>query len=346
MDSENQTPADDHAQALAEKTAFLSSPANWPGLQGEIAVVQTHISFVVLAGDFVYKLKKPVSCEFVDFSSLEARKFHCDEELRLNRRLSRGIYLDVIALVRRDDGSLALGGPGEVVDWVVKMKRLPAEQMLDRAIRDGTVQLSDLDAVSETLGRFFANSLPVAIPPAEYRRRFADAVTRQRRTLMEPRYGLPAESVERVVGVLRKTLMGNAPLFDQRVRRAHVREGHGDLRADHICLGPPVAVIDCIEFDRDMRIQDTADELALLSVECAYHGSPGAGRHLLEGCCSRLGDRPPPTLIAFYQAFRSLMQARLAVMHLDNAAVVDPGAWQRRAVDYLRLAEGYARPIG
>ena len=119
-------------------------------------------------------------------------------------------------------------------------------------------------------------------------------------------------------------------------------EGHGDLRPEHVCLGPDPAVIDCLEFNRDFRILDWADELAYLAMECERLGSPGAGTEILETCCRDLDDRPPAALIHFYKAFRALLRARLAILHLRDADVRDPEKWRPRCMEYLALAESSA----
>ena len=311
-----------------------------------MTAVETHMSWVFLTEHFAYKLKKPVRYDFLDFRSLESRRSNSEEEIRLNRRLAPDVYLGVVPLTEEEDGVLAIGGSGRPVDWLVRMRCLPAGRMLDRAIRSGEVKPKELQAVALLLARFFADAVPVAMPPAEYRRRLASAVTGNRRTLAAPAYGLQGRAVEKVTAALRKTLMGNAPLFDGRVRRGRIREGHGDLRADHVFLGPKAAVIDCIEFHRDFRIQDSADELSFLAMECEMLGSPGAGKVILENCCDRLGDEPASELIAFYKAFRAMMRARLAILHLEDKELRNTDFWRSRAEAYLELAGKYARELG
>ena len=206
----------------------------------------------------------------------------------------------------------------------------------------GVVKTRELRIVAGLLARFYADAVPVAMPPAEYRRRLADSVTASRRTLADPSRGLPVRSVEMVTATLRKVVMGQAPLFDRRIRRGRIRDGHGDLRTEHVFLGPKAAVIDCLEFDRDLRIQDSADELSFLAIECEVLGAPGGGKVVLETCCDRLGDEPPPELIAFYKARRAMMRASSAILQPAG----DSMHWRGRAETYLALAEQYARQLG
>jgi aminoglycoside phosphotransferase family enzyme len=330
---------------LEAKVAFLRQPQAYGDEAAEVDAVETALSWVFLTGQFAYKLKKPIRHDFLDFGSPEARRHYCEEEVRLNGRLAPEVYLGAVPVTETAGGALAVDGGGVPVDWLVKMRRLPADRMLDRAIRTGGVKTRELRIVAGLLVQFFRASMPVAVPPADYRRRLADAVTTSRRTLAIPSSGLPVRSVERTTATLRKFVMGQASLFDKRVRRGRIRDGHGDLRAEHVFLGPKAAVIDCLEYDRESRMLDSADELSLLAVECEILGSPGAGKVILESCCGRLGDAPQPELIAFYKARRAMICARSAILRTDDAHGGDPLYWRGQAETYLALAARYARQI-
>jgi aminoglycoside phosphotransferase family enzyme len=331
---------------LKEKVAFLRRPQAYPDESAAVNAVETHMSWVFLTGRLAFKLKKPARYDFLDLRSQDSRRRSCEDEVRLNRRLAPEIYLGTVPLTEDADGALAVGGIGEPVDWLVKMRRLPAERMLDQAIRAGGVKTRELRTVAGLLARFFNDAVPVAMPPAEYRRRLANAVTTYRRTLADPSRGMPVRSVAKVTATLRKVVMGEAPLFDRRIRRGRIREGHGDLRAEHVFLGPKAAVIDCLDYNRDLRIQDSADELCLLAIECEILGTPGAGKVILETCCDRLGDEPPPELIAFYKARRAMMRASSALLHSADGSAGDSAVRRGWAETYLALAEQYARQLG
>ncbi len=335
-------PAD---RELLDKVAFLTRPQAYPDGSTEVSAVETTLSWVFLTRQFAYKLKKPAVHELADLRTMEARHHYCDEEVRLNRRLAPDIYLGTVPLTRESGRSLAIGGDGAPVDWLVRMRLLPGRAMLDRAIRAGDVRTRELRTVAALLARFFRAAVPVAIPPGEYRRRLADTITASRRVLADPSSGLSSRAVGTVTATLRKFVMGQASLFDRRVRRGRVREGHGDLRAEHVYLGPKAAVIDCLEFSRDGRILDAADELSFLAAECEMLGSPGAGKVILETCCDRLGDQPPPELLAFYKARRAMMCARSAIVNHTPAGAHEAREWPGRAERYLALAETYARQL-
>lgn len=327
---------------FADKVSFLSRPDAYVGAAGPVQVVETHMSVVFLTGQFAHKLKKPVHYEFLDFRTLEARRHNCHEEIRLNRRLAPRVYIAAVPLVIDAAGKLRLDQDGEAVDWLVRMHRLPSERMLDRTIAAGTVQTDDLQAIALLLAGFYRQAAPVAIQASAFRRRLADAVARNRQDLDAKEFDLPPRSIAAVSEALGRTLEVDAGLFDERLRRGCVVEGHGDLRPEHVYLGPDPAVIDCLEFNREFRILDRADELAYLAMECERLGSADTGREILEACCRELGDTPPTRLVDFYSAHRALLRARLAILHLRDAHVDEPGKWRPRTLEYLELAAAYA----
>jgi aminoglycoside phosphotransferase family enzyme len=331
-----------HEVTLAEKVAFLSLPATYPDATTRVEVVETHMSWVFLTELFAHKLKKPVCYEFLDFRSLEARRWNCEEEVRLNRRLAPRVYIGAVPLVVDTGRELQVDGKGEVVDWLVRMRRLPSERMLDRAILQGTVRDGELRVVARLLAEFYKNAVRAAILPQEFRRRLSDAVAENGRALSAPEFGLPADAVTGVCQKLSETVADNSSLFDSRVQHRHVVEGHGDLRPEHVYLGPDPVVIDCLEFNRDFRILDWADELAFLAMECERLGSPESGEAILETCCGELDHHPPAALIHFYKAHRALMRAKLTILHLLDEDVRDPEKWRLRAVEYIGLAKAHA----
>jgi len=331
-------------RTLAEKVAFLRRPEAYAGAPSRVEAIETHMSWVFLTGDLAYKLKKPVRYRYFDFRGLAGRRRNCEAEVRLNRRLAPSVYLGIVPLVVDADGKLRLEGEGGIVDWLVRMRRLPSERMLDRAIRDGTVQPAQLERVAVLLADFFRTADRVAIHPRTFRRRIADGIAESAAELLDTAFDLPAARVVRVRDTLDRTLALEAALFDRRVAAGRVVEGHGDLRPEHVCLGPDPTVIDCLEFRRELRILDWADELAFLAMECERLGSPATGATILDACCRHLGDAPPPSLIRFYKAQRAFLRARLAILHLRDHEVRNVRIWRPRALEYLSLAEAYAGP--
>jgi aminoglycoside phosphotransferase family enzyme len=303
------------------------------------------MSWLFLAGDYAYKLKKPVKLEFLDFSTLAARKRNCQAEIRLNRRLAPGIYLDVVPLSLTQDGGLALAGDGAVVDWLVKMRRLDRRRMLDHAIAAGNVDAALVRPAGELLARFFHGAAAVAIEPAAYRRRFAVDIDADRGELLRPEFELPAEPVEALAESQRRFLSQHTALIEGRARAGRVIEGHGDLRPEHVFLGPPPAVIDCLEFNLGFRLLDPLDELAYLDLECARLGAPALGAVFFASYANFTGDQPPARLVAFYACHRALLRAKIAIWHLREPDLAEPERWRRRALEYLALGHKRAKAL-
>lgn len=343
MDVPARASARPRTPGIRAKVACLTNPASYPERPAAVEVVQTHMSCVFLTAEHAYKLKKPVRYEFLDFSTLEARRIDCEEELRLNRRLAPDIYLDMVPLVSTRDGALALGGPGEVVDWLVKMRRLPSQLMLDRAIRDGTVTRGAIRRLAVVLADFYRRCEPVAMEPGAYRRRFHRDILANQQSLAAPEYGLPQALVQAATSGLLAVVVGEPSLFDRRVSERRIVEGHGDLRPEHVCLGERPLVIDCLEFNSDWRILDPVDELAYFAQECEHVGAPWIGESVLDTYREATGDDPPSRLVEFYKGFRAGVRAKLSAWHLrDHLDPADQGRWIARAGRYLELAHRHA----
>jgi aminoglycoside phosphotransferase family enzyme len=324
---------------LADKIAYLSRPEAYADGTSAVEVIETHMSYVFLLDRLVYKLKKPVRYPFLDFSTLEARRFNCEEELRLNRRLARNVYLAVVPLMVCRDG-LRVGGAGQPVEWLVQMRRLPRHLMLDRAIEEKRVTEKDVVRFTRVLAEFYRDAEGVALSRVEYRGRLRTAIVDNHHALCAPAYGLDIPLVSAIVKTQLELLDTQASMFDERLQR--IVEGHGDLRPEHVCLAAEPVFIDCLEFNRDLRIVDPADELAFLAMECELLGCSDIGKWIFDTYESIAGDVPPIALIRSYQAQRALLRAKLSVWHLEDGVTNSARAkWLGRAQDYLRLAETY-----
>jgi aminoglycoside phosphotransferase family enzyme len=326
---------------LAAKVAFLSRPESYPEPTIAVQAVETHISWVFLTDHDAYKLKKPVHFSYLDFRTQASRRHYCSEEVRLNRRLSHGVYLGTVPLMADAGGRLCLGSDDHVVDWLVYMRRLPAERMLDAMIRNRSLREDDLHRVLDKLSRFYREVPAVAMTSSAYYARFAAGIAENLRELCNPVYELPRDLVEATCERQRVVLDGQTALFDQRIHGGRVIEAHGDLRPEHICLEPEPQFIDCLEFSRDFRILDPADELAFLALECERLGAPEFMRTIFATYAEVTGDTPPGTLVHFYQSYRACVRAKIAVWHLNDPVVRDPHQWPAHARDYLRLARDH-----
>ena len=327
---------------LEAEVAFLRQPRNYPEPTSRVEAVETHMSWVFLTDQHAYKLKKPVCHDELDARTVERRRFYCEEELRLNRRLAAPVYLAVLPLTLERHGHLQLDGKGEAVDWLVKMRRLPATLMLDHMIPAAAASEATLYPVIALLAAFYKSSAAVAITPDEYHRRLALLMEKNRIRLRAPAYLLQIQTLDHIFANLDSFLQTQAAILDDRVRGGHIIEGHGDLRAEHVYLGHPPAVIDCIEFSRSLRIADSADEICFLALECERLGNRMLGSALLHRYAELSGDTPPAALTSFYRALRATTRATLSIRHLDEEKFRYSPEWRRRANDYLQLADRHA----
>jgi aminoglycoside phosphotransferase family enzyme len=336
-------PLSRHETVLDQETkiARLRQPQTYPDKPAGINVVETHMSWVFLTPYHAFKLKKPVRYDYLDFSTLAARKKSCEEEMRLNQRLAPGVYRGLVALAINARGEMQIEGQGEVVDWLVKMRRLPAERMLDYLIRHQALEPVELHTVAEKLAYFYRERTPQKISGEAYRRQYEHNLHANHEALANPLYELPAALVEAVHGAQWKFLRSAPELFDRRAAEGRIVEGHGDLRPEHVCMESPPVIFDCLEFNRAFRIIDAADELAFLSMECERLGAPQVELELFQAYRRITGDHPPPPLVHFYKAHRACVRARLAIWHLRDLENSVWPRWRSVAGEYLRLAESY-----
>ncbi|HET9428577.1 MAG TPA: hypothetical protein VFO69_09485 [Allosphingosinicella sp.] len=317
---------------------FLSTASAFPGRPTRVERIETHMSWVFLAGDLVYKMKKPLRLDFVDFSTLEARRRNCERELALNQRLAPGIYLDVVPLMQRADGELELGGSGVPVEWLVVMCRLHERRLLDRAVAAGAATESDIDGLCDLLAAFYCETPQIDIAPDELVAWWRGLVVLSERSLTDPRFGLARADVADPLQALHDFLNRDAGLLAARAVGRRILDGHGDLRPEHVHLGPPTRVIDRLEFDERLRRADPFDEAEFLGLECERLGADWIGRRLREGLERRLLDRPPVPLLRFYRCYRACLRARLSIEHLRDPEPRTPERWPRQARAYLMLA--------
>ena len=329
---------------LDAKVNFLSRPDAYRPHPGEIVRRETHMSWVFLVGDRVYKLKKPVRFPYLDFSTLPRREAACRAELRLNRALAPDIYLDVLPLVDTGAG-LSIGGAGTPVDWLVVMRRLDEREMLDSLIAERRVDIVKLERLVVALAQFYRSATPVFLAPAILLADWKRSLAYNRRILLDPLFGIPAGLVRRIDRAQRRFLEQRGHLIATRIRHRRIVAGHGDLRPEHIWLGDAVRIIDCLEFNPRLRVVDPFDEVAYLSLECERLGASWVGAFIERRMKRMLRDGPVEELFTFYRCHRATLRARLAIAHLLEKHPRTPEKWPRLARAYLKLAEASARKL-
>ena len=336
---------------LPAPIAPLLRTDSYPHRTGSVQFVQTHISWVFLAGEYVYKIKKPVRFAFLDSSSLPARRKLCLDEVRLNQRLAHGIYLGVAPIVKSGDG-FALGAISDdaqrsAVEYAVVMRRLPGEKMLDHLLARGAVGLDEIRAISRRLVQFHARAAVVAAQ----RYGSAAAVTQTVMGNLAECERLEGYTVGRaqLKALIRHTsgfLRENWQLVTDRSRLGRVVEGHGDLRCEHICMSPGgIVVFGCVEFSEALRYGDVASDIAFLAMDLDRLGAPQLSAEVAATYASATGDTDFTLLLPFYKSYRAAVRAKVESLRSLQAEVpsVDRDTARDLARRYFAMACDYAR---
>ncbi len=342
----------------------LQNTGFYPHRPERVEHVQTHISHVFLAGPYVYKLKKAVRFSFLDFSTPELRHHFCDEEVRLNRRLSPSIYLGVVPITHEADGRLRLGASGEAVEHVVWMRRLPADRILVNLVTRGAASSEMMDALAGRLAAFHrsASEGPEVSVHADPER----LVSRWKSVLSgaAPFAGalLGPEDHEILTDFGPAFIRAHETLLRARQRAGRIREGHGDLHAEHVCfidvsveaegqlppLEPGIYVFDCIEFSQQLRCNDVAYEIAFLAMDLDSLERPDLARRLVAGYVVAADDPDVPLLLPFYACHLASVRGMVEGLKSVETEVepADREAAAARARRHFALALRYAWTAG
>jgi aminoglycoside phosphotransferase family enzyme/predicted kinase len=323
----------------------LSQPDAYPDRSTQVSMRQTHISWLFFTERFVYKLKKPINFGFLDFTTLEARKFFCEEEVRLNRRLAPEVYLGVVE-VKAHDRCIHFEGSGEIVDYAVQMRRLPEERMLPTLMAEGQVTVEMIRQLARLIADFHAQAetgddIDQAGTGATVLANWQENFAQTRPYLDFPLRGDTWESIRgRVLAFCR----ARTQLFDQRIAEGRIRDCHGDLRAEHICLTEPIAIFDCIEFNRRFRYSDVAADVAFLAMDFDAQGCPEFSQALVHAYVEASGDQGLLSVLDFYKCYRAFVRAKVECFRADDPTVSagEKRLALRAANRFCRLATRYA----
>lgn len=325
-----------------QKIRALRSVASFPVPASSVEVIETHFAWVFLVGHYAYKMKKPVAHPLMDLRSLENRHRNCLAEVRVNRRLAPDVYLGVVPLVVDARGTVKVGVEGNAVDWLVWMKRLPATAMLDRAMADGSVNPAALAELGALLARFYDQQQRYFMPAREYLLKIIERTAMEGRALLAPELKLDGARVFMAVSAVDASFNSLELELGTRAVEGRVVECHGDLRPEHICLSP-LCVIDSLEFSRELRVLDPAEELAFLRLECEMAGAAEIGDRIVDAYQVSSGDKFSKQLLYCYQACRALVRAKIIAWHILDPTVASLAPWTNMAHAYIDVAERYAR---
>ncbi|MDZ4164688.1 MAG: AAA family ATPase [Smithellaceae bacterium] len=326
-------------------TPAMLEPSFYPHRPDQVELIQTHVSYIFIAGDYVYKVKKDVNFGFLDFTSLDKRKWYCQEELRLNRRLAPDTYLSVVAINMDEQGRLSHGGSGETVEYAVKMKRLPADRMLKTVLKGG-VDPSLMDELGKRIADFHemaATGGEIDLAGSLETVRF-NHEENFRQTEKYIGITIPSQHLEFIRDSSLRFMREQEGLFEERIKSHRIRECHGDLHLEHICLTSGITIFDCIEFNERFRYADVAAEAAFLAMDLDYNGYPALALRFVRAYTDYSGDSHIRTLLNFYKSYYAYVRGKVVSFKLDDQAIgqVEREEALNTARKYFDLAFTYA----
>lgn len=325
--------------------AALQNPTLFPHPVEGFQVIETHISWVLLTGPYVYKFKKPVNFGFLDFSTLEARHHFCREELRLNQRLTQDLYLEVIPVTGSVEAP-QLGGTGEVIEYALKMRQFPQDGLLSTLQANGELTTAHIDQLARQIADFHIEAPRV---PAEHELGSPDSVMapvlqnfEQIRPLISEASDL--SQLDALQAWAESSFERLKPLLAQRKADGFIRECHGDIHLGNATLiDGKVVLFDCIEFNEPFRMTDVYADIGFLAMDLEDRGLKSLSRRLISQYLEMTGDYQGLELLNFYKAYRAMVRAKVALFSLSpDADGVQRAATLRQYRNYANLAESYS----
>ena len=324
----------------------LQQPERFAHPVQSVERIETHGNWILLAGDFAYKIKKPVAFDFMDFSSLERRRHFCEEELRLNQRLAPDIYLRTAAITGTPTHPV-IDGDGPVFEYAVVMRRFDPAQRLDRRLERGELQHTDLDALAVDMARFHA-ALPAADADGTFGtpdalRQLVDDNFRDCAPFLEGAEAEALASIRAQAAAQCEALYGH---LQRRLEQGFVREGHGDLHLGNLTVyRDRIQAFDCIEFNPALRWIDTANDIAFLLMDLRYRGHAAMAARFRNRYLEWSGDYDAAPLLPFYESYRAMVRAKVALLSASQCSAPETVRQQQdSARRHIRLAEQLLAP--
>ena len=324
--------------ALMKPEAYEENP-------GSIELVQTHISFVFLTRRFVYKVKKAVNLGFLDFTTLEKRLFFCEKELKLNRRLCRDMYLEVVPINKAY--AIKIKGEGETVEYAVKMKRMPQEKMMSKLLEKNQVDNTLVDRIAQIIADFHSKAQTdsrisefgsVETIETNWNENFEQTEPYVGKTISLEDFKLIREKVADFV-------TGNMTLFEKRIAEGRVRDCHGDIHSGNIFATDGIYIFDAIEFNERFRYSDVAADMAFLAMDLDFRRRSDLSDFFVERYVIYSGDQELTKLLPFYECYRAYVRGKVVGFKLNdpNVSNEDKNAAAEEAEAYFKLALDYAK---
>jgi len=314
---------------------------------GQIELMQTHISFVFLTRNFVYKVKKAVNLGFLDFTTLEKRRFFCEKELELNKRLCRDMYLEVVPINRSNASLIKIRGEGETVEYAVKMKRMPQDKMMNKLLEEKKVDTKLIDRIAEIIAEFHSKSKTnkriskfgsLAVINTNWKENFQQTREFVGRTISRKDFELIRERIN-------DFMKRNVSLFEKRKKDSRVRDCHGDIHSGNIFVTDGIYIFDAIEFNERFRYSDVVSDVAFLAMDLDFKGRADLSDFFIKRYVKYSGDQKLLKLLPFYKCYRAYVRGKVTSFRLEDPSVGsdDKGAAMKEAEAYFKLACAYVK---
>ncbi len=325
-------------EALLKPEAYSQNP-------GKIELIQTHISFVFVTEKFVYKVKKAVNFDFLDFSTLENRRYFCEKELQLNRRLCPDIYLEVIPINKED--TIKINGKGETIEYALKMKRLPQEKIMTFLLKENEVSKKTIDKIAALVADFHLKAQTNAeisqygslkIIKTNWDENFSQTQKYINQTIMQKEFQFTQNKVNNF-------MENNKVLFEARIAGNHIRDCHGDLHSGNIFITDRICIFDAIEFNDRFRYSDVAADVAFLAMDLDFQRRTDLSNYFIERYIEYSLDKQLNQLLDFYKCYRAYVRGKVISFKLgdQNITSQEKEAATKEASAYFQLAIDYAK---
>jgi len=325
----------------------MLKPETYSQDPGKIELIQTHISFVFLTKDYVYKVKKAVNFGFLDFSTLDKRRLFCKKELELNRRLCPEIYLEVVPI--KKSSIIKVAGEGETIEYALKMKRLPQERIMTVLLKENRVDKKTIDEIAQIVAQFHSSAQTnpeisqfgsLKIVKTNWDENFSQTKKFINQTISQLEFQLIQTKINAF-------LEKNKALFESRITNNRIRDCHGDLHSGNIFITDKICIFDAIEFNDRFRYSDVAADVAFLSMDLDFQQRSDLANYFIERYLSYSKDKQLPQLLAFYKCYRAYVRGKVISFRIDdpNITPVEKISATKEADAYFKLAAEYAKGL-
>ena len=335
-----------HVKKSEKLVAALCNASAYDHAVNDISVIETHISWVILTGEYAYKIKKPIKYSFVDFSTLEKRAFYCNEELRLNGRLAPNLYLAVVSITGSPEYP-SLDKSGEVIEYAVQMRQFPQMSLLSYlSVHDQLLQ-QHIDDIAKEVANFHihikkAPSNEVLGSPEDIHHWVIDNITQIESNLVDKQ---SVASIEVIKNWTESEYHEKYGQIQQRRNGEFIRECHGDMHLDNMVLiEGKVIIFDGIDFNKHLRWIDVISEIAFVAMDLSNRGHPKYANRLINLYLQYTGDYEGLGLLKYYLTYRAMVRAKVALLRIaqKNIPEIEKGEMLKEFRSYMALASGYA----